>query len=186
MIELKFLKKSILFSFLATTIIFCQAQNEEAFTGPVFENIGPVYEVKNADYIPDSTQIMMAIFDIDAYQDNPTDQNFIISSLHRFYNMHVNKGIKESNIHLAFVVHGTSTKDALRNEIYQKKYGTDNPNHELIKTLSEKGVHMYICGQSAISSGYQKSDLMPEVKMSLSAMTVLTTYQMNGYAMIKF
>jgi len=181
-------KSLLLLSFILLVQFFsnnCIAQDEPK-TGPVFENIGAVYEVPEADYVPDSSKILKPIFDIDAYQNNPADKNFIISSLHRFYNMHVKRGIKESNIHLAFVVHGTSTKDVLNNEAYNKIYAMDNPNYNLIKTLSEQRVGIYVCGQSALSSGYQKSDLMPEVKMALSAMTVLTTYQMDGYAMIKF
>ena len=34
--------------------------------------------------------------------------------------------------------------------------------------------------------GYEKKDLVPEVKVALSAMTVLTVYQMKNYAVIKF
>ena len=62
----------------------------------------------------------------------------------------------------------------------------DNPNRDLIKTLSNIGVDVFLCGQSMSSMGYSKEDLLPEVKVALSAMTVLTVYQMNNYALIKF
>ena len=110
----------------------------------------------------------------------------LISSLHRYLNMHVKNGVKESNISLAFVLHGASTKDALTNEAYKKKYGIENPNIDLIKTLSEHGVDMYICGQSAAYEGISKSELLPEIKLALSAMSVLTIYQSEGYSLIKF
>ena len=100
--------------------------------------------------------------------------------------MHVQRGIPLENIHLAFVVHGASGKDALSNEAYKKRYGVDNPNTAHIKALAEKGVHMYICGQSATHAGFIKSELMPEVEMALSAMTVLTVYQANDYSLIRF
>lgn len=100
--------------------------------------------------------------------------------------MHVRNGVKESNISLAFVLHGDSTKDALKNEAYKKRYGINNPNTQLIKTLSEHGVDMFICGQSAAYSGISKSEIMPEIKLALSAMTVLTIYQSEGYSLIKF
>ena len=100
--------------------------------------------------------------------------------------MHVKYGVKESNISLAFVLHGASTKDALTNEAYERKYGMKNPNIDLIKTLAEHGVEMFICGQSAAYNGISKSELLPEIKLALSAMTVLTFYQSNGYSLIKF
>ena len=165
---------------------YCWAQNETSTPGPVFKAMGQVYDVSDADFVPDSTQVLKAIFDIERVQENPGKVNPLISSLHRYLNMHVRKGIPKENIHLAFVVHGVSSKDALTNKAYNERYGVDNPNLEYIKALAKTGVHMYICGQSATYAGYKKEDLMPEVKMALSAMTVLTVYQMNGYAMIRF
>ena len=174
----------LLFALLLMDI--CHAQVSESSFGPVFKSMGPVYDVDDADFIPDSDQVLKTIFDIERLQKDPMEVNPLISSLHRFVNMHVRKGIPLENIHLAFVLHGASSKDALSNEAYHKRYGVDNPNIEYIKALEEIGVHMYICGQSASYAGYEKDNLLPEVKMALSAMTVLTTYQMDGYAMIRF
>lgn len=159
---------------------------QEATYGPVFDSMGYVYDVNEADFIPDSTVVLKAIFDIERPQENPSELNPLINSLHRYLNMHVRKGIPLENIHLAFVLHGVSGKDALSNKAYRKRHGVDNPNIAHIKALAEKGVHMYICGQSATYAGYKKSELLPEVKMALSAMTVLTIYQNNKYALIRF
>ena len=162
----------------------CVAQ--ESSPGPVFKSLGAVYEVPDADFVPESTQVLKAIFDIERLQEDPTEVNPLINSLARYINMHVQRGIPLENIHLAFVVHGVSGKDVLTNEAYKKRYGVDNPNTAHIKALADKGVHMFICGQSATWAGYKKSELMPEVKMALSAMTVLTVYQANDYSMIRF
>ena len=162
----------------------CVAQ--ENGPGPVFNSLGSVYEVPEADFVPDSTQVLKAIFDIERLQEDPTEVNPLINSLARYINMHVQRGIPLENIHLAFVVHGVSGKDVLTNEAYNKRYGVDNPNTAHIKALAEKGVHMFICGQSATWTGYEKSEIMPEVKMALSAMTVLTVYQANDYSLIRF
>lgn len=175
------------------TIIFlslfyntCVGQIEKPEYGPVFEKIGATYDIKTADFVPDSTAVLKAIFDIDYMPKDSLASNSLISSLHRYLNMHVKNGVKKSNISLAFVLHGDSTKDALTDEAYKKKYGIKNPNTNLIKTLSEHRVAMYICGQSAANSGISKSDILPEIKLSLSAMTVLTIYQSEGYSLIKF
>jgi len=166
------------------SINYCVAQDSNP--GPVFKSLGAVYAVPEADFVPDSTQVLMAIFDIERLQNDPTELNPLINSLARYINMHVQRGIPLKNIYLAFVLHGASGKDALSDEAYKKRYGVNNPNSAHIKALAEKGVHMYICGQSATYAGYKKSELTPEVKMALSAMTVLTVYQANGYSLIRF
>uniref|UniRef100_UPI0032172E02 DsrE family protein n=1 Tax=uncultured Draconibacterium sp. TaxID=1573823 RepID=UPI0032172E02 len=159
---------------------------QDASPGPVFKSMGYVYDVPDADFIPDTNQVLKAVFDIERWQDDSSELNPLINSLHRYINMHVRKGFPLKNIHLAFVLHGVSGKDALTNEAYKKRYGVDNPNTEHIKALAEKGVHMYICGQSANYYEYEKSELMPEIKLALSAMTVLTVYQAEGYSLIRF
>ena len=159
---------------------------QKASPGPVFKDMGPVFDVNDADFIPDKGDVLKAIFDIDRRVDDNSTPNPLISSLHRFYNMHVRHGVKEEDIHLAFVVHGSSTDHVLDNKAYNKKYGTDNPNKPYIMALAKKGVKMYVCGQSASYHGISKRDLLPEVKLALSAMTVLTSFQMEGYGMIKF
>ncbi len=49
-------------------------------------------------------------------------------------------------------------------------------------------IHRYFCFFSPHSFSYeaQKEEIIPEVHIALSAMTVLTTFQMDGYAMIRF
>ena len=163
-----------------------RTQNSESYPGPVFSDMGPVFDVDDADYVPDKTQVMKAIFDIERLQEDPAIPNPLITSLHRYYNMHVRKGIPEENIHLAFVVHGSSSKDILTNEAYKKRHGVNNPNLPYIEALSKKGVDMFICGQSANYEKIRKEEILSEVKLALSAMTVLTTYQMEGYGMIRF
>lgn len=174
----------LLFLLVAIPSIRCVAQENNP--GPVFKSLGAVYDVPEADFVPNSTQVLKAIFDIERLQEDPTEVNPLINSLARYINMHVQRGIPLESIHLSFVLHGVSGKDALSNKAYKKRYGVNNPNSSHIKALAAKGVHMFICGQSATYAGYKKSELMPEVKMALSAMTVLTVYQANGYSLIRF
>ncbi|WP_202912000.1 DsrE family protein [Arenibacter aquaticus] len=173
-------------TFMGLFYNYCMAQSPKPEYGPVFNQIGATFNIEDVDFAPNSETVLKAIFDIDYKPKDPLASNSLISSLHRYLNMHVRNGVKKSNISLAFVLHGDSTKDALNNEAYKKRYGSNNPNTQLIKTLSEHGVDMYICGQSAAYSGISKSEIMPEIKLALSSMTVLTIYQSEGYSLIKF
>ncbi|MFD1315129.1 DsrE family protein [Namhaeicola litoreus] len=180
--------KTTFFGLLSSILFYttCAGQIAKSSYGPVFDKIGATYTIENADLVPDSTAVLKAVFDIDYRSKDSLSSNPLISSLHRYLNMHVKNGVKESNISLAFVLHGASTKDAMTDEAYLKKYGIKNPNTDLIKTLAQHGVEMYICGQSAAYKGLSKAEMMPEIKLALSAMTVLTIYQAEGYALIKF
>ena len=167
---MKNLLKSHQLYFLAVFLLMVApsfGQENKSTTGPVFDDFGPVYSIDNADFPLDPAQQFKAIFDVDRKQVDPSQPNSIISSLHRYYNMHVRAGVPLENIHLAFVVHGGSTKDVLSSAAYKEKYKVENPNKRLIETLADMGVGIYICGQSMSSRGYTKGDLLPEVKVGL-------------------
>ena len=102
----------------------------------------------------------------------------------RFINMSVENGVKMKNIHLAIVVHGGATLDLLGNDAYKtlKKTDADNANAGLVAALLDKGVRIYICGQSAVAHGAGKEDFLPGVQMALSAMTAHAILSGEGYA----
>ena len=57
----------------------------------------------------------------------------------------------------------------------------DNPNLQLIKDLEKVGARIIACGQAMAFLNVKKDDLLPEVKVSLTAQTVLSSYQLKGY-----
>ena len=61
----------------------------------------------------------------------------------------------------------------------------DNPNRELVESLLGAGVEVIMCGQSSKTRGLPKEDLIPGVKIALSAMTANIQLQNQGYRPIK-
>jgi len=61
-----------------------------------------------------------------------------------------------------------------------------NANADLIKTLIAYGVEIYVCGQSAAYYSVDNEDLLPDVKMALSAMTAHALLQQKGYTLNPF
>jgi intracellular sulfur oxidation DsrE/DsrF family protein len=100
--------------------------------------------------------------------------------------MHAQSGVPATQLKFALVIHGKASKDIISNETYQKRYGTDNPNHGLIQDLLNAGGEIVFCGQTSVSKGFSKNDLIDGVKLSLSAMTSLIDLQDKGYRLIKF
>jgi intracellular sulfur oxidation DsrE/DsrF family protein len=69
----------------------------------------------------------------------------------------------------------------LNQEKFRNKYGKDNPNLELMQLLSDYGVELYVCAQATAAKDIERADMNPYVKSSLSALSVLSNYQLNGY-----
>jgi intracellular sulfur oxidation DsrE/DsrF family protein len=151
---------------------------------PIINDFGYFYSVPAHDPISETTQFKIA-FDIDKGA-NAGEQSNQINSLARFINMHVAHGVKLENINLALVVHGSATVDLLDNSAYSSRFNVDNKNKALIEQLLANNTQVFLCGQSAMHNKIAIEQLIPGVKMSLSAMTAHATLQQQGYTLNPF
>ena len=169
---------------LAAVPAAAQAPLGRTTTGPVIEGYGPVFDVPFVEVETDTNMEYRVVFDVAESTETPGDQNRYIASVARFLNMQARAGVPLERMNLAIVLHGPAAKDALRPEEFLERYGTDNQNHGLLKALAGAGVQIYMCGQSAMSRGLHDDDLIPEVQMGLSAMTVMAMLKKDGYVEI--
>lgn len=175
---------SSLIAFIAlTTAAFA---GESVFhPGPVFKSFGEIAAVDSDVPLAKDTMFKVA-FDV-SQQDKSGKINSTFVRAARFVNMHVAAGVARENIKIAIVVHGSASFDVTQNEFYARnRNGARNPNIDAIKELTDFGVQIYICGQSAAYHGISKTDLLPNVKMSLSAMTAHALLQQQGYTLNPF
>jgi intracellular sulfur oxidation DsrE/DsrF family protein len=161
------------------------SQNNRA-KGKIIKNFGEIFNVENPEIKTDTTAELKVIFDVSTTSsvNNIINKNIVTAA--RFLNMHASAGMKPSQLKVAVTIHGGAWKDVLSDEAYKKKFGVANPNTQLIKELSNAGVDVIICGQTAMFRKIDRTVVMPEVKFALSAMTALLQYQNNGYKFIKF
>ena len=61
-----------------------------------------------------------------------------------------------------------------------------NPHTPLIEELVNYGVKVVVCGQSLVKRKISKEMLIPGIEVATSALTTLTTYQLQGYALLRF
>lgn len=101
-------------------------------------------------------------------------------------NLFESAGVPPEHRHLAGIVHGDATPAVLSEPAYWRTFGEGNPNADLIRDLAEHGVRICVCGQSFLNSGFRKHDLHRDVTLALSALTVLPTYQLKGYALMTY
>ena len=162
------------------------AQQEKKIDGPVIKGYGATWTIENTDLAIDSSEEFHMVFDIYQKDENPTAVNTSINTLARFLNMHINSGVSREKIKVVAVVHGKAANDIMSNQYYFNKYRVDNPNIELIEFLNDAGVSFYLCGQTMHSRKLTRSELLPEIKVALSAMTAIAYYVNRDYVLIKF
>nr|WP_288935565.1 DsrE family protein [uncultured Allomuricauda sp.] len=159
--------------------------SQKTKSGPIIEDYGAVWEIDNPDFKTDTSQEFKVVFDVKDGPESDTEINRNLNTVARFLNMHAQNGIPLSQLKVALIVHGSAARNLLSDEAFQKRYEVDNPNRELVESLLGAGVEIIICGQSSKTRGLPKEDLIPGVKIALSAMTANIQLQNQGYRPIK-
>ena len=72
----------------------------------------------------------------------------------------------------------------LRDEAYQKRFNSANPNTPLIAALKRAGVEIHVCGQATAGQGIAREYIDPAVTLDLSAMTTLVLLQRQGWPLV--
>lgn len=158
------------------------AQNAAFHPGSVISDFGKIATVDSDMPIPKGT-VFKVSFD-DTKQAMPGSMNEIFVSAARFINMHVAAGVPAADIHIGIVVHSKAILDLLKPAPYAARNGgATNASAKLIAELLAHNVNFYVCGQSAEAQEIAKVDLLPGVKMALSAMTAHALLQMQGYTL---
>ncbi|MDE3153862.1 MAG: DsrE family protein [Acidobacteriota bacterium] len=152
--------------------------------GPYIKGYGAVFAVPDADFKPPTDHVFKVIFSVTRTPKSASELNSNIDTVARYLNMQGQAGVPLKNMKLALILHGPAGKDALSNAAYQARYHTDNPNLGLLEALHQAGVAIYICGQTAAARGFAKKELAPQVQLSLSALTVMTTLAGEGYVVM--
>ena len=152
--------------------------------GPVIAAYGPTVLVQDLDVSLKDGFEYRAVFDLAEYRAENTSLNADLVSVARYLNMHARNGVPAENMTIAAVLHGAALINALSHQAYSSRYGSENPNLDLLMKLHQAGVAFYACGQSMGFSGISKSELASPVKVALSAMTMMTVLQSDGYALI--
>lgn len=170
--------------FAAALIVAGQASAKSDFDyGPVFDTFGKHAHVEGVSF-PENQTFKVA-FDV-AKAASPGEVNRKFESLARFINMHVANGVKQENLSLALVVHGSATEEVLKTANFKERKSLPNGNETLLVALMEKGVDVIVCGQSAAAHGVEKNALIDGVKMDLSAMTAHARLAQKGYSVNPF
>ncbi len=143
-----------------------------------------VLPVDDADEIPDPSINYKLLFELilPTKAKDSKDINHGITEICRVINLHVASGIPVKKIVPVIVVHGSALFAFYSNEFYRKKFKTDNPSIAIIEELIKKtGAKFIACGQAMQFLEIQRTEVIPQLKISLTAQTVLSHYELKGY-----
>lgn len=177
-----------LISALAITALFSStalAGPADFHDGTLIPEFGKVASVDTTMVIPKRAKFKI-LFDT-AVGAKAGEVNKTLNSAARFLNMHAEAGIPAKKMKLAVVFHGKGSFDLTKSNYYGEKFeGAENASAPLIKTLTENGVRVILCGQTAAYYDISNEDLLPGVEMALSAMTAHALLQQEGYTLNPF
>lgn len=157
---------------------------EEPATGPIIEHYGPTFPLHKTDIPVEAGTRLRAVFDVADDPSKNGDPNPKLISVARFLNMHGRSGVARDQMELVVVLHGRALANALTQPAHARRFGGLNHNERLLGELKQAGVRFIACGQSLGFRDVAREDLNPAVEVGLSAMTVLTTHQMRGFALL--
>ena len=135
---------------------------------------------------PDPKIDYKILVDISSDNQKPETVHEFFEKVAGIVNLHALGGVPANKLHVVVVIHGPAAQFIVNNAVYQKKFGIDNPNLPLFTALKEAGVKLFVCGQTLIKKNIDPATIAPELKVALSAVTTLTTYQLKGYAILKY
>lgn len=153
---------------------------------PIVKGYGGIFDIPDAVEKPDPSMKYRIVVDIVTADEDPKVLSSSLNNVARMINIHAIGGVPKENIEVVLGIHGLMAFAIQDNESYKKRYGVDNPNLGILKALDEAGVQMFICGQSMVARNIPKETLAPEIQIATSMLTVLTTYQLKGYAAFRF
>ncbi len=154
-------------------------------SGPVIQSTGMSMKVDNPTFVVPDNHVFKSVFVINAGGGDSVKVNEQLTTVARFYNVHVRHGYALANVHGAAVVHGNGWPALLTDSAFAARFGgKPNPSRRLVEELVQNGATIVLCGQTAGGRGIRREELLPGVKVAISAMTALTALQDDGYRYI--
>ncbi len=177
------MKHFILFGFCLALSLVVVAQER---TFPIIKNYGGIFDVPDAVEKPDPTLTYNIVIEVVTGSNKPEELNASLNNVARLINLHAIGGVPKENLNVVVAIHGEAAYTIMQNDAYKAKYKTDNPNLGLYQELSNAGVKLFVCGQSLIARKIDRNKLSPAIQIATSMLTVVSTYQLKGYAAFKF
>uniref|UniRef100_UPI004048E4DF DsrE family protein n=2 Tax=Roseivirga sp. TaxID=1964215 RepID=UPI004048E4DF len=173
-------------SFVVGLLFFGNLAFGQEMINPIIKSHGGIMDAPHAVERPDPNMEYKVVIDIATGDNDPKSVMYSLENVARLLNLHAMGGMPADKMKVVLAIHGGAIWSTLDNESYNAKYGVDNPHLSLFKELAAAGVRMFACSQSLMGREIDHTKLASEVSVATSMLTTMTTYQLKGYAALKF
>jgi len=153
---------------------------------PVIKSYGGIFDIPYATVKPDPSLEYNIVIEILSAEESPSAVSTALDNVARLMNLHAVGGVPLEKMHVVVALHKEAVFTLMDKESYKKEFKTENPNLLLLQELQQAGVKIVACGQSLLKRKVDYQKLAPGVEVATSMLTTMTTYQLKGYAALKF
>ncbi|WP_228527480.1 DsrE family protein [Pararhodonellum marinum] len=153
---------------------------------PIVQNYGGIYEIPEAEEMPDPSENYKIIIDLVSGEEDPKAINAMVDNIARMMNLHGLAGVPSENIQVKIAIHGKAIFSILNDRKYTELFGVPNPNLPVYHELRKAGAEVYVCGQSLLARDMQTTDIDENATLALSMLTTLSKYVPKGYMLLRF
>ena len=176
--------KKYLFSFIFLTYVIF-AQDTAKWITPEISGYGKITYDPNLALIPQTDKNYKVIFKITKANEKE-GVNSQLWHIARLVNLLSVSGVKKKNMYIVAVISGDATPVVLNDVAYKNLYKKSNPNMQLINSLKDAGVELYVCSQALSERHFNyQQDINKKITVSLSALTTLIYFQQLEYSLIQ-
>jgi len=158
---------------------------EKKWQFPIIQGFGKVWPLQNVACIPEPDRTYQVL--VSVFNESTGDSSPLPGLIHaaNAINVFAQAGVRTTeNLMLAAIVYGPAISGILRNEVFLRENGKENPNVDLVSKLKNAGAEILACGQMLHMFGYSEEDLLPEATLTFSGVATLVEYQDRGYRLI--
>ena len=151
---------------------------------PAIQGFGGIQPTEGAGERPDRRLRYKVVFNITKAADQPSKVNPSLDKVARFLNLLAADGVRPKRGNVVAIVHGPATPLVMSDDAYRAKFGTDNPNLELVRRLREAGAEVHVCSQALFGNKIERSSVAELIEVDVAALVTIANLQLRGYALI--
>lgn len=151
---------------------------------PVIDGYGYFNPLPDADFQPDPKAKYRVAFDISKGEESPSAGNKGLWHVARVVNLFGRHGKPAENLDVVVIIHGGATRSVLDDRTYRARFGTKNPDVELLDKLRGAGVKVYVCGQAIVDSGFYYQNIREGIGVALGALAAEIELGAQGYTIM--
>lgn len=153
---------------------------------PEISPYGQVYAVPGVTMKADPSLSYKIVIEVNNSDTSTAAISQPVEFVARLVNLLALDGIGKEKRDIVVIFHNAGSYCVQTDQAFSQKFGRPNPNKDAFDKLAAAGVSFYVCGQSTVKRNIKPSEILPQVKIATSFLTSYTTFQLKGYAPLKF